>query len=297
MTITALRLYDFARLNASFSVALGTRPAFYAFTAILPPDAAHPRVVLHGAPARSRPVSVYFDGVTLVSGARPAGSPPVFSDAGDASGTWSGQPFRNLLRNASAEDAWLAVHPRLDPVLDRIFNLYVPPSVILLSPLDWNATGWYYQATADNLLRTFWAKFGWGHVLLPSTKAYGLLNLMTAIGLIGGALAVALQRKRLPTDALVLLALAAAAIWGQAVIRGLHSLIERVFIPGARYAYPAIVPTMALLAAGWWQVLSPLRRALRLPTWTLPGSMLLGFLGLDAYSLYTLVTFYAGRSG
>lgn len=297
VTFTALRLYDFTRLNAVLPVSLSTRPAFYVLSAALPAESAHPRVVLHGAPARSRPVTVYFDGVVLVPGARSAASPPVFANADGIDGEWAGQPIRNLLRNPSAEDTGITVHPRLDAVLDRIFNLYVPPSVILLSPLDWNATGWYYLGTIDNLLRTFWAKFGWGHVPLQAALTYTLLNVVTAVGILGGALALVLNRRRLPTDAIIILGLAAAAIWGQAVIRGLHSLIEKVFIPGARYTYPAMAPTMALLAAGWWQVLSPARRALRLPDWVTPAALILAFLVLDVYSLYSLVSFYIGRSG
>jgi hypothetical protein len=297
VTLSALQLYDYNRLDTSLPVSLGTRPTFYGLTAALSADASAPRVVLHGTGPGSQSVSVYFDGMILVPGAMPADTPPIFADASGATGEWAGQPFRNLLRNPSAEDAWFALHPRLNPALDRIFNLYVPPPLILMSPLDWNATGWYYQTTADVLLRTFWAKFGWGHVPLRSTPAYGLLFAMTAIGLIGGLLALAFQRKRLPADALVILALAAAAVWGETVILCLHSLASRGFVPGARFAFPAIVPTLALLAAGWWQIGSPVRKTVRLPAWTMPASMILGFLALDAYSLYSLVTFYTGRLG
>lgn len=297
VTVTALRLYEYNLLNASRTIALGTRPAFYTLTAAMPAKSARPHVALYGSASRPRPVSVFFDGVTLVAGAMPAAPPPVFANADGGTGVWAGQSFRNLLRDASAEEPWLAVHPRVDPILDRIFNLYVPPSLLVLAPLDWNATGWYYLRAADNLLRTFWATFGWGHVPLRSTKPYTPLFVATAVGLVGGAVAAFLQRRRLSTDALVLLALIAVAMWGQTVARGLHSLIDKVFIPGARYASPAILPSLALLAAGWWQVLSPVRRFLRFPVWTLPGAVILGFVALDAFSLYSLVMFYVGRSG
>jgi len=88
--------------------------------------------------------------------------------------------------------------------------------------------------------------------------------------------------------AIVSLSMAGIFVWANAVLR-LHPVEYKPFLPVARYAYPAIVPTALALAGGWW-TLTP-RRVRR---WFLLGVFaLLG--ALDIASLWTLSSFFYGR--
>ena len=82
-------------------------------------------------------------------------------------------------------------------------------------------------------------------------------------------------------------------------LRGIHSLIFSVFIPGARYAYVVIVPTLVCVCAGlaeWAHMSRPILAKMRLPNWTLiPVLWLLGWLILDVAAVVRVVGFYAGR--
>lgn len=86
-------------------------------------------------------------------------------------------------------------------------------------------------------------------------------------------------------------------VWGLACIRGLHSLVYQIYIPVARYAYPVIVPTLLVLVIGWWSLARAVIGTVRLPAWMAGASVVGSMLLFDVYSLISLVTFYAGRTG
>lgn len=295
--ITTLRLYDPGRLDLSAQADVGTAPQFYTLVATLPGDASRPRIVLEPTRQPAKALTVYYDGLVLTEGRLPANAPPQFAASDASAGTWGGQPFVNVLRNGSAEAAWVSVHPRANGLMDRVFQLYVPPTLVLNAPLDWPATGRYFNATAANLVRTFWAKFGWGNVPLLGQRPYAFLAVLTALGLAAAAWSLLRARRRAPWDAMALLGFALAAVWGQAMVRGLYSLMTSVFVPGARYAYPVIVPTLLVLDVGWWQVLGAASRLVRWSQRLVCAAFVAAFLALDVYALISLVTFYAARSG
>jgi hypothetical protein len=272
---------------------VSTVPAFYAFSAALPPDAGRVWVTLSPLSGEGE-ITVYYDGLVLAAGDYPPEEIPRFDDDDGNRGTWGGQPFENLVRNASAERAWPALRPWAESLGTRLLPDGVHPSLILFSLFDWSAASWYYRFAAENLLRTFWAAFGWGHVHLLVRGAYRLLAAATAVGLLG-ALAYLLRKWRLMPKALLLLAgLTLVGIWGGALARGvMHVFSARVFIPAARYAYPAIVPTLFTLVGGWYVGLRFVAHRLSLPQPALLALYVFAFLTLDAVSLISVLRFYA----
>jgi hypothetical protein len=104
------------------------------------------------------------------------------------------------------------------------------------------------------------------------------------------------RRFALPWNVLLFLGVALAGIWGQAILRGLHSLnTDFVFIPAARYVFPVIIPTLLVLNVGWLEIAHYLERWARLA----PGAKFLVhfllFLGLDIAALLSLIHFYSIR--
>jgi len=181
---------------------------------------------------------------------------PVFTDPGGKTGTWGGLPFTNLLRNGSAETAG----PRWIPLLDSFGARFLPdklrPSLFTTSLYDGSGAGFYYLASAARLFRTFWGWFGWASVPLLGHKPYRLLLAITLVSLAVTLfwLAAWFRRRKgaLPWDVLGIFALVLLGGWGMALIRGVGYIgLEKLFLPVARYAFPALIPVILVLVAGW----------------------------------------------
>ena len=279
-------------------LAVDQTPRFHAFTFTLQGNTARVWVEL-SLPKDlnpAAPVEVFYDGLVLAEGAYPDAPPDATLPV------WGAAPYRNMLRNASAERAWPYLRPWADALATRLFGDYRGQesfSLALYTLLDWPSSGWYYRGVAVRLLRTFWARFGWGHVPLLAGKGLGkpyrLLAVITLVGLGGVLLALWQRRSRLrelPWGSLGFLTAAAALVWGTTLMRGATYVLVRPLFPVARYAYPAIVPTMFFLSLGWLAWLRPLERRLHLPIWgkyALHGA----FFGLvDLYALLSIYVFY-----
>jgi len=276
----------------------GTEPRFYMLTATLPANAAYVWVALT-PPADMEEVqgTIFYDGLVLVEGERPAQDPPRFEDANGAHGVWGEQPFTNLLRNSSAEQAGPGVQSWANEIGKKIIPAWPPtfPSDILVSLLDWKGAGWYYWETGTTILRTFWAKFGWGNVPLLGSKPYRALAVVALLGMVGAGWAIWQRRHALPWEVLLLLGLALLGIWIPAIFRGIGSLFGWVFIPSARYAYPVILPTVLVLSVGWLEILRLPGRWVRMAPKVQHAAYLLFFVALDALSILTITRFYYGR--
>jgi len=282
----------------SREIQAGTEPRFYLLTATLPVNANSIWVAL-APPANMEEVqgTVFYDGLVLVKGERLTQDPPRFEDANGERGVWGEQPFTNLLRNSSAEQAGPGVQSWANAIGLKIYNPYPVsyPSDILVSLLDWKGAGWYYQIDGAHLLRTFWAKFGWGNVPLLGSKPYRALAVVTFLGLAGGGWAIWRRRYTLQWEILLLLGLALLGIWVPAILRGIGSLFGNYFFPVARYAYPAILPTVLVLNAGWLEILRILGRWLRMAPKVQHAAFLLFFVALDALSILSISRFYYMR--
>ena len=153
------------------------------------------------------------------------------------------------------EQAWPLVRPWADNIGAKFLPDNTRPPMILYALFDWQGTWWYHRLTSQNLFRTFWAKFGWGHVPLIGSKPYRFRAVFMFSGLVGGVLFLPIQRFERRRDllepgVLVLIGLVLVGVWGAALLRGsIYIFVDNLFISGTRYAYPAIVPTVSLLAS------------------------------------------------
>ena len=273
------------------AVEVDAAPTFHAFTATVAAnaDANQARIILRPLLNREQQVTstVYYDGLVLVAGEQPPDSLPAFDDPQGREGTWGGRPFVNFVRNGSAEAAWPWVRPWVDKALRKYARR--SPAQFLGSVLDWQRTGWVWRASGLNLFQSFWARFGWNHVGLADGWYWGL-GVVTVIGIVGALVTLVRQwrnsswpRKR----SVVLLIASGLLVWGNAFLRS-HPIVGKPFIPGARYAYPVIIPTTLMLTAGLLAC-AP-RRARK---WVAAG-LLSGMMLLNTVSLVTIWTFYGG---
>ena len=283
-------------------VEIGTEPEFHAISAELEGNPRTARIEL--APATSQnlkaPISVFVDGLILVEGTWPTEISPEFESIHGEQGTWGGRPFKNLARNGSFERPTLRLRPWVEQAVEEIIGeaFFAPPTVVFASLTDLRSSGEYYQSAAANLFRTFWAKFGWGQVSLLGRRPYLVLGLVTGVALVGAAFLVSDQlRKRLalPWEIYLFFGVSLIVIWGQALVRGAGSFDRNwIFIPAARYAYPVVIPTIAILTIGlyWWirlpEKLFGLRRWIK---WAVFFGF---FLALDVWSLLSIYIFFNG---
>ena len=297
ITNNALILYD-GSSYFSQTIKLSTIPTFFTISATLAEDARRTQVILAPAAQGSQDMlTVFYDGLVLVEGARPLDTVPQFDDPAAQKGTWGGQAFTNLLRNASGETAGPGIRPWVEKLSLEISSAMPSPSLVLGSLLDWRGAGWYYRETAQNLLRTFWAKFGWSHVplILPYThRPYSFLAVFTLGGLGGAGMALWRRRYALPWNALLFLGIALAGIWGETLVRGIPSLTgDTVLLTGSRYVYAVIIPTLLVLNAGWLEIAYYVERWTRLASGVKFLVHFLLFLSLDIAALISIVHFYS----
>jgi hypothetical protein len=112
-----------------------------------------------------------------------------------------------------------------------------------------------------HLFRTFWAKFGWGHIDLLGAQwvgggPYALLALILLLGGIGAFIGAIRRRKAIDWEIAFVIILSLAAAWGMALARiTIHLAYWHLYVPAARHAYPVIVPTVLALCFGWLELL------------------------------------------
>jgi hypothetical protein len=242
------------------------------------------------------PATVYYDGLVLLEGAWPTETPPNFSDPSGRTGTWNGKPFINLIRNASAESSGF----RLRPWVDKIGTRFLPdkgsnqPSIMLYYLLDERGASMYQYGALQVLFRTFWARFGWGQVPLLYNWIYSVILTLALAGVIGAMIAFWRKRKVLPWAVIVLFGLVFCIVWLQTFTRGSNypTQLRAIYYPTARYAYPAIIPTMGLLCLGWLQIASWIKLKTNLPVIWFKALYISGWLVFDLLSILSIVKYY-----
>ena len=288
------------------SVEVGTTPAFYAFPVEVKKAGLRTWISLDPKAGSERGGVVYYDGLVLAQGAYPLDMPPAYEGADGTRGTWGGKAFENLVRNPSAEAGSL----RLIPVVDRIGAKILPddtlPSLLLTYLMDWKGAGWHYADVGKLLLRSFWGAYGWGHVPFSRQEAYTWLTLVSAIALAGCLVRLILSGfkkdfypfpRQFSWAVALLFVITLLLVWGSTFVRGAIYLASPIFyIPVARYAAPAILPTSLLLAGGWIFTLSIpfvfVKRWKERPQ--VPAGWIYGLclLTLDLYALWSIYQFY-----
>ena len=242
--------------------------------------------------------NVYYDGMVLVEGDYSSAAPPEFLDANAESGTWGGQPFENLLRNASGEQAGLRLRGWVDRLGSRFLPDQIQPSFVAAYLLDWRGAAFSYLASAERLLHTFWGAFGWGHVaLLGAPWIYWLLLGFFLVGSIAGVIVLLqrLRQKQINWEVLFFLAFTLILAWGAAFLRGsIYVALPNLYLPVARYAYVAVVPTLLMMTIGWNYIISMLASGKTQTMNLLRGAYVGLWLGLCVLSFASLGQYYYG---
>ncbi len=228
------------------------KPAFYTFSTVLPENTILLQVVLSPFSKSTPPGSVvYYDGIVFLKGQWPADQTPQFSSPLGDVGTWGGVDFTNLLQNGSAETAWLQVSSWVDRFGSQVMPDHAHPSIIQYSILHFKDLAFYYESMLANLIRTFWAKFGWEQVSLPGQKPYRVLILLMAASLIGVGISTWRFWKKIPWHATIFLGIAILGIWLTTILMGTIYIFVYFFHPSARYTFPVMAPVTLLLVCGW----------------------------------------------
>lgn len=284
----AILSLDDGRTEAWHRVEVTPEWRFYAFTTTLSADATGVALSILLPQQPTAAPTLQADGVVLVEGERPLHLAPRFQTAEATTGQWGGQPLVNLVRNGSAERAWVGLRAWAGNG-----SLYRQPIVHVVHSLgEWSRTGWVYGPELWLLFQSFWGKFAWGHLSLPGASFYPLA-LLTALGIVGSGLALV---RRLRTGGLagtwqnrlgVILGVVLLMSWGGAVLR-VHPLFvtRSLFWPSARYVCTAIVPTALLLCTGLAELLPP--------RWRQEAAWLglLGLVALDMVAWWTVILPY-----
>ncbi len=265
-------------------------PTFFSITHLIPNDAKRIQVTLHPTfITETSPTAIYLDGITLATGEFPPDETPAFANTQGNKGDWGEQTFINLIQNPSMEKSWFTLASGANRFLQKIDRAF--PKYAIYSLQDFKTFGYAYQLTAINLFQSFWARFGWNHIGLPDVW-YGFIALFTAAGLAGAFWRIRIGWKTYSAKqkaTLLWLSFALAAVWGNAFIRTTLPVFGgSLFIPSARYAYPAIIPTMLVLTAGWHNII---RFSTNTKRWA--ATLFLFFLTLAALSLTTIVQYYS----
>jgi hypothetical protein len=243
-------------------------------------------------------VMVYYKDLILVEGEYPTDQIPQFTNSAAEGGTWGGQPFTNLLSNASMQGVWPRFNGNLVSFLDKALGVGYTSYGLVSYTLDLARYSGYTLLTIENNFRTFWAKFSWGQLVLSGNKPYLPLGLVSLAGILGTCVVLILGRRKIPWGMVAFLCLVGGLSWAYTLLIGIviKPLIQPGFITGARYAYPGIVPTALVLNTGWWgagalagQLIT---RKRRLPPMT--GKLVFCglFLCLDGYALFSIIQYF-----
>lgn len=161
----------------------------------------------------------------------------------------AGENETNLLTNPSASSGWFRLRGQVYAYLTGYMATNINLTLYSLSNLQ--NTFWYYQSTLVYLFQTFWARFGWGNVPILGNYTYAVLAIVCLIGISATPILLTTRRKQLNWHIILLFGLVVVIIWLQTLTRGIDSLFSQIWFPAARYALPAVAPTVMLLSSGW----------------------------------------------
>lgn len=265
---------------------LTTNPTFVAHSFTIPRDASSGNFLFVTNPpdAGEEPVQVFLDGAVVAAGVLPNEQAPVF-DAGAATGTWDGVRFTNLVRAASAEQAW----PRLRPWIDQLMTRYTRRAMSQIPVALLDVGRIWPVLLSSGLLITFDGlidRFAWGQVQIPFGLAQSIARALALVAF-GGAVWWFARRRSPVRPAVGFLALATLLVWINTMLRPLP-LIDSTFVaPITRYAFPAIIPIALAFVGGLFVIWPRYRRIYPIAIW------LILLLVLNVISAQTIRAFYS----
>jgi hypothetical protein len=236
----------------SKEIIVNQTPSFFSFSAIIPSEVN--RIWIKIIPEFSTDIdsNVYYDGLFLVEGSLNTKTRITYKDIYASQIGWNDSIKPNFIRNGSAERAG----PGIRPFIDRLSASFIPDhgrsSIILSSIYDLEGSSVFYRSTIKNLFYSFWAKFGWGHILLKPNGVYLLLWIITSFAVLGSILFVFRKTNFSLWDISFIFGFALIISWSMTITRGAIYLdLPGYYIPVARYSYPVIIPTVMIIVFGW----------------------------------------------
>jgi hypothetical protein len=262
--------------------------SFHAVTATVKTDAPGIAVYVILPNSQDAAQELFVDGLVLVDGAMPLTEPAQFEGPQAGVVPWGAARSANLLKNASAEQAWPSIRTWIGT--KQVYRTSI--AAIFYSLWDLTHTAWAYPAALSVMVNSFWGTFAWSHLSLPAPY-FPVLEAITALGLVGAGIRLVRRRRaRTPLapwqwQAWGMMGAAFAVAWAGAILR-LHPihLTRHIFWPGARYAVGAIVPTSTFLLLGLTTIVP--KQWLRGAAWL----GLLGLIALDALALWGVILPY-----
>ncbi len=235
------------------TVQLSQTPVFYTVDAIIDEKA---RLWLTIDPFQNNQgVTVFLDGLVLALGDRPLDSPPIFNDQTAQTGTWGSEPFENMIRNGSIEEDSLRVRSWVDNLIARFYPDQIRPSFMLMSALDREGTGWYYNLVFRNMFATFVGYFGWDHIHLDPPSLIVILEILILIGLIASMVGLVIYRRKVDWAVVVFMLVAVGIALLATIPRGIVFLaFPKIYVPVGRYLMPVIIPIMVGVNMGWYWI-------------------------------------------
>lgn len=263
-------------------------PKFFILSAQLPEQGI--RLWLRTFAINDKENCLYWDGFFLVRGdlIETSGNPQYLDINGELI-LWGGTTHTNLIRNGSAERTWPLFSSKVARVLGRQINL---STTYLWSVFDLQANGWYYRSALSHMFRSYWAVFGWSHVVLIGGKPYRFLFGVSLLSLIG--LGYSLVSRKIKLDGRVVL-LMLTMIFLQFVVvimRGAGSWFNYTMLPATRYFFPAVLATVVFLVTGWHVLFRRVFGIIKLPAHWQAGSYIFALISLQIWSLFSIYRFY-----
>lgn len=201
--------------------------------------------------------------------------------------------YINLIRNSDAKETWPKFRSSIIKLMAKIDYRIGEAANAIIYSLDTRATFWYTRHSTANIFRSFWGKFGWGHIYWVGQKPYILPLIFSIIGAILGVYAFL---RYIPKNKTLLWIWFSIAIlcnyffcWFTGI--SMQSYFLAPNYPDARYMYPSVLILMGILASGWGLVINSASGKFRSLGLTL---YFLFFIYLDILSFYTVLNYYAG---
>lgn len=267
---------------------LSEQPKFFVFTTQLPERGS--RFWIRTFAINDKENQLYWDGFFLTPGnLSDMPGTPQFGDANAENLLWGGKKHLNLIRNGSAERTWPVISSKITNVLGSQIKV---SSTYLLSVFDLKANGWYYRSALAHIFRSFWAIFGWSHVLLMGGKPYRFLLAVSLLSLPG--LGISLFKGKIKSQGRVVLLLSCMIILQMIIVvmRGAGSWFNYTLIPDARYFFPVVLPVAIFLVWGWYALFKKIFDIIRIPSHIQAWFYVLSLVLLEIWALYSIYQFY-----
>jgi hypothetical protein len=272
------------------AVPISTTPSYYSIVYQIPETYKHIYLVFQPFIKDEGAGYVYYRNPLFVKGDCSGDDRPVLSNQNLAV-ECNGQAFENLVRNSDLKMVWPKFRTNIIDLMSKVDYRIGEAANSIIYSLDVTATFWYTQRSTANIFRSFWGKFGWGHILWVGGKPYILPLVFTIVAIIPGFYGMVKNIPKYKFPILLWFGIATLCVFFYSWFTGIS--MESYFLspnyPDARYMFPAVLILMGIIATGWDRIISTFPIKVRKYGYIL---YFLFFIYLDFLSIYTIQKFY-----